>query len=510
MTQMTLPFKYEKEPTSSDVTALAGLPLYIELLHNLCFHRVVDHCVALRSTQGWTDSEMVQSLVLLNLAGGTAVDDITILEADAGLRRLVQSLRCYGKTPQEIKAYKKRWRQDHRRAFPSPSSIFRWLDSFHDPEQDELRGEHTAFIPKPTPALLGLYQANASLVDAVQRSSPSEVATLDFDATLVESHKKEACYCYKGFSAYQPLNAYWAEQNLLVHSEFRDGNVPAGYDLLRVVKETLRSLPQSVRKIYLRSDSAGYQWDVLKYCAEGRDKAHTIEFAVSADVTPTLKTAVADISEHEWQTLYKKVDGKKVATRQQWADVCYVPNEIARKKHGPQYRFIVVREPLKEQLCFEQVEPEQLSLPFPTMEMTSETVSRRYKITAVVTNRDLPGNELITWHRQRCGYGEKIQSMVKSDLAGGQLPSALFGANACWWAIVIISHNINVLMKTLVSDSKWENKRMKAIRFAFIQRPGRVMIRAHALYIRVHETILRLIETIRSSITQLSPMVLRE
>jgi hypothetical protein len=49
------------------------------------------------------------------------------------------------------------------------------------------------------------------------------------DATLVETRKEEALPSYRGYQAYQPLSTYWAEQDLVVHSEFRDGNVPAGY-----------------------------------------------------------------------------------------------------------------------------------------------------------------------------------------------------------------------------------------------------------------------------------------
>jgi hypothetical protein len=507
MTQFILPFKYEKEPTSSDVTALAGLPLYLETLHSLGCHRAIDHLVALRSRQGWTDSEMVQALILLNLAGGTAVDDITILEHDPGLHRVIQSCQHFGRTPKEIMDYKKRWRRDQERAFPSPSSIFRWLEAFHDDEQEQLRREHTAFIPKATPALAGLYGVNAALVDALQRYSPCQVATLDLDATLIESHKQGATYCYKGFSGYQPVNAYWAEQDLIVHSEFRDGNVPAGYDLLRVFKETLTLLPESVRTVYLRSDSAGYQWDLLTYCAEGAKKK--IEFSVSVDVTPAFKCAVNEVGEDDWQTLYKYVSGKRVATRQQWAEVCYVPNEVAHKKHGPEYRFIALREPLTDQLCLEQVQP-QLSLPFPTMEMTTENTLRRYKISGLVTNRDLPGDELFAWHRERCGNGEKVQGVLKTDLAGGQLPSGLFGANAAWWAIVILSHNLNVLMKRLALNPTWQKKRLKALRFELISRPGRIIERANTFFIRVHTTLHKLIELVRMNITHLSPMVYRE
>ena len=37
--------------------------------------------------------------------------------------------------------------------------------------------------------------------------------------------------------------------------------------------------------------------------------------------------------------------------------------------------------------------------------------------------------------------------MMKDDLAGGRLPSGLFGANAAWWAIMVLAHNLNALMK---------------------------------------------------------------
>jgi hypothetical protein len=75
--------------------------------------------------------------------------------------------------------------------------------------------------------------------------------------------KLKALYCYKGFKAYQPFNTYWAEHGILLHSEFRDGNVNAGFDQLRILQETMALLPAS--------DSAGYQEDLIRYCAEGSD-----------------------------------------------------------------------------------------------------------------------------------------------------------------------------------------------------------------------------------------------
>jgi len=99
---------------------------------------------------------------------------------------------------------------------------------------------------------------------------------------------------------------------------------------------------------------------------------------------------------------------------------------------------------------------------------------RQYKVFGMVTNRDIPGDKLIWWHQARCGKGEEIHKVMKEDLAGGHLPSSRFGANAAWWGIMVIAFNLNSLMK-----------RLKAIRFGFINLVGRVISRARQLIIRL-------------------------
>jgi hypothetical protein len=70
----------------------------------------------------------------------------------------------------------------------------------------------------------------------------------------------------------------------MLHSEFRDGNAPAGFEQLRVLQDALALLPDDVETVSLRSDFAGYQTELLKYCAEGKNERFgVIEFAVSAD-----------------------------------------------------------------------------------------------------------------------------------------------------------------------------------------------------------------------------------
>ena len=125
-----------------------------------------------------------------------------------------------------------------------------------------------------------------SLTRYMQKGNPQKTATLDQDATLVETGKRNALFSYQGFKSYQPLNTWWAEQQVVLHTEFRDGNVPAGYEQLRLLKESLTLLPEGVEQVRLRSDTAGYQHSLLRYCEQGEDaRFGRVEFAVGADVT---------------------------------------------------------------------------------------------------------------------------------------------------------------------------------------------------------------------------------
>jgi hypothetical protein len=68
MPQGVLPFQYLEETRSSGMTALAGLPAYLDLAHVAGLSQSIQRHVKLRQgKQGWSDVQMVTSLVLLNL-----------------------------------------------------------------------------------------------------------------------------------------------------------------------------------------------------------------------------------------------------------------------------------------------------------------------------------------------------------------------------------------------------------------------------------------------------------
>ncbi len=125
--------------------------------------------------------------------------------------------------------------------------------------------------------LSDLVGINRRLIKAAQTHHPHSVATLDQDATLCPTARRSALYCYKNFKSCQPFNTYWHEQGILLHSEFRDGNVPAGFEQLRLIKE-------------------------------------------SPALLPVIKT---------------DEQGNRILTGQEWAEVVYAPGFAAVSKNGP-------------------------------------------------------------------------------------------------------------------------------------------------------------------------------
>lgn len=478
-----LPYEFVECESKSRLTGYAGLLPYLDLACVLGLLKAIDEKVGVCGTQGWMDRHHILSLALLNLAGGERVDDIKTLESDAGLCRVFRDAEEYGFSRVQRREMNKRFRKSRTRTFPSPTRLYEYLDEFHSASEEAKRVEGKAFIPAKNSHLNALGLVNTSFLASVQRHAPHNEATLDIDATLVETTKREALFCYDGYRAYQPLTVYWVETGLAVCSEFRDGNVPAGYDMLRIIKEALAALPEGVERVRVRMDSAGYQHEVLKFCATGDGgKRGVIEFSVSNDMTTEFRKAVMELDEEEWKPLYRRERGHEVPTGQEWAEVVYIPNAIAFGKDAPVYRYLAIRELMKQaELPGMDGTQAQTGLPFATV----TSAGRSYRVKGIVTNREGDGAELIKWHYERCGKSEEAHAVMKTDLAGGCLPSGKFGANAAWWGIMLLAFNLHAAMRLLALPGGLKPKRLKAIRFALIDTPARVVERSRQLFVRL-------------------------
>lgn len=470
-----LSYDFEQEPSDTKLVDHAGLLPYLDLACVLQVLLAADEKIGACGSQGWMDRHHILSLILLNLAGGECVEDIRLLEADGGLCEVFRMAEKYGLSRDERRELGKRFRRGRDRTFPSETRLYEYLNEFHNPEEESKREQGKAFIPAKNQYLMGLAEVNKVLLSEVQRHHPCGTATLDIDATIQETRKREALYCYEGHKAYQPLSVYWAENGLVVLSEFRDGNVPAGHQILRILKESLVALPAGVEKVRVRMDSAGYQHDVLKYCAMGDEgRRDVIEFTVSNDMTPEFRGAASKAHESEWKPL--------PGSSQEWTEVVYVPNHIGFSMSAPEYRYIAIRELVKQGVLPGMADGEaQMDLPYATITCGGLT----YRIKGIVTNMEGDGAELIKWHYQRCGKSEEAHAVMKTDLAGGTLPSGKFGANAAWWGIMLLAYNLHAAMMLLAFPKGLKKKRLKAIRFALIDVSGRVVERGRQLFVRL-------------------------
>jgi hypothetical protein len=449
----------------------------------------VDKTVKICGSQGWLDRQVVQSLLLLNLIGGDCVTDVDKLEDDAGLRAMVRAGEFSGMSREQRSNALKRFRGGRSRTFPAATQIYSFLEACHNEGDEAKRVEGKAFIPTSNEHLKSLRVLNTSLLSRLQERRPQKTATLDCDATLVPTENQSALFCYKGYRAYQPYNVWWAEHQVVVHSEFRDGNVPAGWNILPVLKEAVAALPASVEQVFMRQDTAAYQTDVLAWCERAKEHPEVgrILFTISADVTAVLRNEIANVT--DWSAEYVTRNGKQVLTGREWAELMYVPEAQALLTDiFEPFRYIVVRERLGDQLRLLDIDSSTqqtdklTGLPFPTMTMGGVA----YKIGAIVTNRRNEGAaELIRWHYGRCGKSEEAHSIMKEDFSGGQMPSSKFGANAAWWALMILSMNFESMLKRLVLGDAYVSRRMKAIRHALINTAGRIVHHSRQYCLRV-------------------------
>ncbi len=136
--------------------------------------------------------------------------------------------------------------------------------------------------------------------------------------------------------------AHWAEADLVLASEFRDGNVPAKQATLRCAQMAFSALPQNIKERYFRGDSACHEnglitW--LNHPNRALEHGGRIGFCVSAVMEPALARAVASVEEKAWTTYGKENDG----TLRQWAEVEFVPSQSYEHKQSTPLRYVGLR-----------------------------------------------------------------------------------------------------------------------------------------------------------------------
>jgi hypothetical protein len=286
-----------------------------------------------------------------------------------------------------------------------------------------------------------------------QQAQPQRIATVDQDATIIESHKQAALPHYDGGRGYQPMVAVWAEADLVLADEFRDGNVPAKQAPLTCAQMAFAALPADIKERYFRGDSACHESKLLGWLTHS-DRADepggAIGFAISAVMSEDLGVAIRAVPEKEWTTFDTEADG----TLRQWAEVPFVPGEEYEHKTSRPLRYVGLR------------------LLKPQGVLFADGSDRHYH--AVITNRDLRGDKLLNWHREKAGTVEHVHDEIKNALGGGHMPSQRFAVNAAWFKFALLAYNVASAIKGLCFDPEERTVRFKKYRLLMVHLAGRM------------------------------------
>jgi hypothetical protein len=437
MAQTRLPFELDVRAEAGALTSHGGVPLLIEAFRTSGAAAVLDERVVIKQRQrGLAPSALVEGLFSLWAAGGERCEDLARLREDVALALLLGH------------------------GLPAPQTARDFLDAFDEAAPLLWRGERAA-VPGEGPRLQGLAQAQRRLVAWLQERLPQAVATIDVDATVLASRKRSALATYDGRTGYQPVIALWAEQDVVLADEFRDGNVPAGSGNRRVVERALAALPPDVDRIFVRGDSALYEQALLSWL-DGRG----IGYAISADMSRELAAAIRALPEPAWRI--EREDGEAV---RHWAEVPYVPSDGVWAKDRPAPpRYLAIRITKKQGRLF------------------ADGAERKHF--AIVTNRPDPdggsGLDLIRWQRGKAGTVEHAHHVLTNELAAEALPSQRFGANAAWFRLNVMLYNLLSAFKRVALPTALHDARPKRLRFVLLNGLGRVVRHAR-------ETVLRLV-----------------
>jgi hypothetical protein len=443
-----LPFEYDWEPAEEVLTAYAGVPLFVRALRSFDVPGSVKRHLHLKERQrGFDEATYVESFLVLNALGGECLDDFDRLGEDEGL---VQML-------------------GHQ--IPSPEAARKFLYQFHDDEriqaaQRELPVGQVSYIPTESDPLRALAQVNHDLVRAIgRRCSDQKIATIDLDSTIIESWKQEAKPTYDGSTGYQPMLALWAEVDLAVADEFRDGNVPAHKDPLAVAQRAFQALPETVTEYYFRGDSACWERQLVSWLrneqrADGPQGP--ITFAISVRMTANLKSHILRLPESVWKPYREDADAIS-----ECADLLnYWPEEEDRPEGAGPLRYVAIR--IKKRQG----------------ELFADGAEARYF--AIATNQwEWSAKKLLNWHREKAGSIEALHDVLKNELSAGVMPCGRFGANAAWLRFAVITHNVLTALKRVGLKEKWLRARPKRLRFHFFYSAGKLVQHARRVLAKV-------------------------
>ena len=414
------------EATEDDVTGVAGIALFGELLDHLGLVEAADR----RNLRpigpgGYTGGECYRPIVELQLAGGDFISDVSLLQDEAT----------------------QRLRGSH--ALPSHTTLYRFLAG--------------ADLGRVT-------RAAAVNRDMLRRAwamgaAPAPgILTIDPDATYITTYGKQkegSTFSYKGEVQMSPLVGVVGETGDVLSIRARGGNASPRKKLASFVDECVGAIPEAVRpryQLWVRVDSAGFSRSVVD-AATKHSAAFSITCVQNTSVRQAIEQLAADPSTR-W-TPAKGATGEICG-----AEVAETTYRFAKRS----LRLIVRRQKKQtgEQLSFDDL--------------------GGWRFFALITNvPPIFGSavDVEHHHRLRGGAPEEAIRQLVHDFGMNHAPLQSFPANWLWWLGSALAYNVARWVRVLALPETFATCRGKRLRTSFFNVPARVVRSGRRLRLRL-------------------------
>lgn len=312
--------------------------------------------------------------------------------------------------------------------------------------------------------LEGLSAINRKLLARGLKDDRRTEYTLDIDATQIVAEKKTARRTYKGERGYMPIVGHLAENGLVVGEEFREGNDAPQARNLEFIRHCVAQMPAGKRIAFLRSDSAAYQAAIFNECEDKH-----VRFAIGADLDSAVKAAIVAIPKDDWRPYQNGQIAETVHTME---------------KTKRSFRLVVIRRSV--QLDFLRGEEPRL----------------RYKV--IASNRDESAKETVAWYNQRGETSENRIKELKIGFGMERMPCGEMEANAVFFRIGTLAHNLCILFKRDVLPKCWRKHQVQTLRWRLYQTAGKVVHHAGAVILKVAPWMYNLFEEVRTRCRELT------
>jgi hypothetical protein len=284
--------------------------------------------------------------------------------------------------------------------------------------------------------------------------------TLDMDSHVktVYGNQQRANVGYNpkkpGRKSYHPLFCFIGETRDFLLGKFRPGNKYTSHGAVKLLKECLQLIPQSVQQLYLRADSGFYSFDFLSFLNQ-RD----IRYAVSVKLYGTIQAQLGGLKYRD------SGDGVEASEFE------YV---LRQGEKTLPVRMVVIREEIKEGQKATKKEARLFEL-------------KGYSYQVIATNivKDSPEN-VWRFYNGRAN----IENMIKEGAMGFGLevsPSHRYGGNAAYFQIGMLAYNLLNWFKELALNQQQHKTMIKWIRQHFFCIAGKLVSTGGSLILKLSQ-----------------------